>query len=85
MEQEKSFKDWGNHFQTPVHVCKYMASFLPENAGLILEPTPGKGNLVKALEPHGKVFIPDDFNTMIENKFDYIVMNPPFTPMSLHF
>nr|QBM02710.1 hypothetical protein [uncultured archaeon] len=82
MEQEKPFKDWENHFQTPENICKYMTSFLPENAGSILEPTPGKGNLVRALQPFGNVIAPDNFNTLILNKFDYIVMNPPFTPMS---
>lgn len=81
MEQETTFKDWGNNFQTPEKICNYMASFLPENAGLILEPTAGKGNLVKSLEPHGSVFVPENFYTMTENKFDWIVMNPPFTPM----
>ena len=81
MERETTFKDWGNNFQTPEKICNYMASFLPKNAGLILEPTAGKGNLVKSLEPKGSVFVPEDFYTMTENKFDWIVMNPPFTPM----
>ncbi len=82
MEPKKEFKDWGNHFQTPEAICDYMASFLPKDAGLILEPTPGKGNLVKSLQNYGNVFVPDDFYLMTENKFDWIVMNPPFTPMS---
>lgn len=81
LKNEKTFKDWGDNFQTPLNICNYMASFLPNNVGLILEPTAGKGNLVKALELHGKVFVPDNFYSMTENKFDYIVMNPPFTPM----
>lgn len=75
------FKDWGDAFQTPDNICRYMASFLPESAGLILEPTPGKGNLVKALEPYGEVYSPKDFNQITALKFDWIVMNPPFTPM----
>jgi len=79
--EQKDFKDWGDHFQTPEHICNYMASFLPQNAGLILEPTPGKGKLVKALQAHGTVFSPEDFNKMTKNNFDWIVMNPPFTPM----
>jgi hypothetical protein len=58
-----------------------MASFLPKNAGLILEPTPGRGNLVKVLEQYGEVFSPNNFYEMTENRFDWIVMNPPFTPM----
>ncbi len=73
--------DWGNHFQTPEHICKYMASFLPINAGRILEPTSGQGNLVKALRPFGKVIAPKDFNLMKPATFDWIVMNPPFSPM----
>lgn len=77
----KSFKDWGDHFQTPSHICEYMGSFLPDNAGLILEPTAGKGNLVKVLQHKGTVFAPDDFYSMKEEWFDWIVMNPPFTPM----
>jgi methylase of polypeptide subunit release factors len=59
-----------------------MASFLPENAGTILEPTPGRGNLVKALESKGVVNSPEDFSQMKIQSFDWIVMNPPFTPIS---
>lgn len=61
---DKGSKNWGNHFQTPPHICKYMASFLPKNAGLILEPTPGKGNLVKVLKQYGKVVAPKDFDKL---------------------
>ena len=78
---EKTYEDWGNNFQTPIFICEYMSSFLPENAGTILEPTAGKGNLVKSLSNYGEVFAPDDFNLMEKRKFDWIVMNPPFTPM----
>ena len=74
------FKDWGDSFQTPDYVCDYMASLLPENAGFILEPTPGKGNLVKALAGKGEVIAPNSFDE-IEGSFDWVVMNPPFTPM----
>ena len=79
--KHENFEDWGDNFQTPENICEYMASFLPKSAGKILEPTPGKGNLVKALEKHGDVFVPDDFNKMPTKKFDWIVMNPPFSPM----
>ncbi len=58
-----------------------MSSFLPKNAGLILEPTPGKGKLVKELEQYGTVITPDDFNKFEDEKFDWIVMNSPFSPM----
>lgn len=77
----KSTKDWGDHFQTPQHVCEYMASLIPENYGVTLEPTPGKGKLVKALQKRGKVFSPENFDAMKDRKFDHIVMNPPFSPM----
>lgn len=69
-------------FQTPPDVCEYMASFLPANAGKILEPTPGKGNLVYALMYRGEVIAPSDFNTLSSDRYDWIVMNPPFTPVS---
>lgn len=76
------FKDWGTNFQTPQKICDYMASFLPKNAGIILEPTAGKGNLIKSLMPYGEIYAPDNFYNIDENKkFDWIVMNPPFTPM----
>jgi len=69
------------NFQTPIDVCDYMSSFLPTNAGKILEPTPGKGNLVKSLQKYGEVIAPDNFDNIDNERFDWIVMNPPFTPM----
>ena len=72
-------------FQTPEIICKYMSSFLPKNAGIILEPTKGEGNLVKVLEPHGNVQAPNDFFKMDKQIFDWIVMNPPFSPMKLGY
>ncbi len=60
-----------------------MASFLPKNAGNILEPTPGVGNLVKAIKTKGNITAIDgDFFEMPKQRFDWIVMNPPFTPMT---
>jgi hypothetical protein len=41
-------------FQTPDYICEYMASFLPDNAGRILEPTPGEGNLVRSQRKNTK-------------------------------
>ena len=70
------------NFQTPEYICEYMASFLPENTGVILEPSPGKGNLVEQLKKHGEVIYPNDFNLMEDDRFDWIVMNLPFTPMA---
>ena len=69
-------------FQTPIKVCQYMVSFLPDNAGKILEPTPGDGNLVEICRNKGNVFYhPGDFFKMRKIRFDWIVMNPPFSPM----
>ena len=36
-------------FQTPVEVCEYMASLIPDTAINVLEPTPGYGNIVRAI------------------------------------
>ena len=69
-------------FQTPPEVCRYMASFLPDSAGSILEPTPGAGNLVSAIQHKGDITTPGDFFLMPFQRFDWIVMNPPFTPMA---
>jgi hypothetical protein len=69
------------NFQTPDYICKYMSSFLPDKAGNILEPTSGKGNLIKVLKNKGNVIAPYDFFKLKKQKFDWIVMNPPFTPM----
>ena len=72
-------------FQTPIDVCEYMASYLPDNAGRILEPTPGIGNLVSVLRNKGSVIAPNDFFDLPPDNYDWIVMNPPFTPMSLGY
>jgi hypothetical protein len=37
-------------FQTPSWCCEYMVSLISKETSLILDPTPGEGNLVKALE-----------------------------------
>lgn len=72
-------------FQTPTDVCNYMSSFLPANAGSILEPTPGMGNLVNAIKYKGRVTAPDNFFAMEFQRFDWIVMNPPFTPIKVGY
>lgn len=81
-----------DQFQTPAPVCEYMAGFIPEpwvRAWDILEPTPGIGQLVSALESKGVVYAPkSDFwewrakYPQGQPHFDFIVMNPPFTPMA---
>src|ERR1035437_5702739 len=65
-----------------------MASFLPENAGRILEPTPGAGNLLKQLVAnHKNVVAPEDFFSLDikTERFDWIVSNVPFSPMKLGY
>lgn len=75
----KSASELINDFQTPPEVCRYMASLLPPGIKTVLEPTPGKGNLVKALDGY-QVTAPQDFFLLDRKKrFDAIVMNPPFS------
>ncbi len=75
-------------FQTPEWVCKLMIDLIiiksiDDIPNTILEPTAGEGNLVKAINtrfPNSIIYTPrrfEDFNT----KVDYIIANPPFTPM----
>lgn len=77
-------------FQTPVVVANHMASMVDPNAVSIIEPTPGAGNLVAAIknkgwshvnEPAGDFWISYDKIKSIGVRYDYAVMNPPFTPM----
>jgi type I restriction-modification system DNA methylase subunit len=80
------------NFQTPENICRYMASLIPkmDKVGMvILEPTKGKGNLNEAIHNEMfrrgglyKVVAPDNFYDLDkEEKFDCILMNPPFSPM----
>lgn len=76
-------------FQTPINVCRYMASLIPyKSAANILEPTPGVGNLVAAIrerfpkEQTHNIVAPKDFFLLQKQRFDCIVMNPPFSSKS---
>lgn len=72
----------GHDFQTPPEVCKYMVGLVPEGVKTVLEPTPGFGNLVKALETYGAgydVTAPEDYFLLEKSTWDCIVMNPPFS------
>ena len=40
-------------YQTPESICRYMADMIPAGSKTILEPTPGIGNLVRAIESKG--------------------------------
>jgi len=77
-------KDFIN-FQTPDWVCKEMIALLPTTVLHILEPTPGAGNLVKALKLKGyNVTVPIDFWSG-GGRFDAVVINPPFSPMIIGY
>lgn len=66
------------NFQTPINVCRYMASLIPGGVETVLEPTPGAGNIVSVLQAY-KVTAPKDFFSMPFTRFDCIVTNPPFS------
>jgi len=71
-------------FQTPLPVCDVMAQMVPYYCKKIFEPTPGEGNIVRSLNAHGFLNITTppqgDFFLMDRNeRFDCIVMNPPFS------
>jgi len=67
-------------------VCGYMASFILGDSPSILEPTPGEGNLVKQLSLIGRVTAPLNFFELSSDiQYDYVVMNPPFSPMKLGY
>lgn len=73
------------NFQTPSKVCNYMVDMVPDWCLKILEPTPGLGNIVNALKAKGKyqIITADDFFLLDKNeKYDCIVMNPPFSSKS---
>lgn len=73
-------------FQTPKGICEYMVTLLPYGVKKVLEPTPGIGNLVQTLEEHGYIVdAPMDFFKHPFQKYDAIVVNPPFTPMVLGY
>ena len=78
-EGEGEGEKWLTHFQTPVPVCNYMVDLIPFGARSVLEPTPGVGNLVKAIGERYNVTAPADFFTLPRGKYDCVVMNPPFS------
>lgn len=68
----------GAGFQTPTNVGLYMKSLIPKDAITVLEPTPGEGNLVKLLNEY-EVTAPSNFFALDPQRFDCIIMNPPFS------
>ncbi len=71
----------GMDFQTPMEVCRYMASLVPEYSARVLEPTPGIGNMVRACNERGfdVVAAEDFFSLNKELRFDCVITNPPFS------
>jgi hypothetical protein len=69
-------------FQTPPEVCKYIASLIPAGARTILEPTPGIGNIVAQLSAYEVTAPVDYFKLDKHQRFDAVVMNPPFSSKS---
>lgn len=68
-------------FQTRPEECELMVGMLPARVKTVLEPTPGEGNLVRALKTHGyTVTAPTEFWD-VAGQWDAVVMNPPFSPM----
>jgi hypothetical protein len=57
-----------------------MARLVPEHCRTVLEPTPGTGNLVRALADYEVTAPLGDFWLEIDpsQRFDAVVMNPPF-------
>ena len=71
------------NFQTPLWCCEKMVSLLPDNISMVLEPTPGEGNLAATLEKKYNVIRAngDFFQFKFDSQIDAVVMNPPFSPM----
>ncbi len=71
----------GTDFQTPNEVAAYMVSLVPDWCNKILEPTPGEGNIVRALNNGGgyEIIAPEDYFLLAPGRYDCIVMNPPFS------
>jgi len=74
-------------FQTRPDICDYMVGLISTHAVNILEPTKGAGNIVASLKNNtGKhaITCEGDYWDMWHpvDKYDAIIMNPPFTPMT---
>ena len=84
MNELKEYISNDESFQTPPEVCEYMCSMIPKEAITILEPTRGKGNLLKAIDKMTDIPLliqaPANFFDTDKNlRYDAIVMNPPFS------
>lgn len=68
-------------YQTPPDVAMYMKLMIPPHARTVLEPTPGRGNIVATLGEFD-VTAPDNFFELTDQHFDCVIMNPPFSTAS---
>lgn len=68
-----------SEFQTPPQLAKFMVDLVPASAITILAPPPGEGNIVKAFGPFVNITAPTDLFEMEKQRFDCVVMNPPFS------
>lgn len=72
------------NFQTPDWVIDLVVAEIPKRAKVILEPTPGRGDVVTKLKKRG--YFPlypdgDYFKMPHAMGYDAVVGNPPFSPM----
>jgi type I restriction-modification system DNA methylase subunit len=73
-------KQYSTQYQTPPEIAAYMVTLIPDWVKTVLEPTPGMGNIVTAAVNKGyTVTAPQDYFLLQNEKFDCIIMNPPFS------
>lgn len=71
-------RDYSKEFQTPPAVAQFMVSLIPPGTMTVCEPTKGIGNIASLLQNYD-LTAPDDFFLMDhKQRFDCIVMNPPY-------
>lgn len=80
------------NFQTPAHLCSYMVSLIPakyRRRSLVVEPTPGAGNMLAALDSAGfrEVESPvgDFFRWRPSRQPTVVIGNPPWSPMAVAY
>jgi len=84
IEGRNSTFEIDKNFQTPLNVAAHMAAMIPVDAISIFEPTPGEGNLLSVLsKTQYKITAADDFFLFPKTeRYDCILMNPPFSSKS---
>lgn len=70
--------DLNQLFQTPLEVARYMTSMIPDGTVTVLEPTAGNGNILRFLNSY-TVTAPVNYFDLLQQKFDCVIMNPPFS------